>query len=193
MSDLFFTSDLHLGHANSIRFTDRPYSCVDEMNEALIKNINGVVGKNDELYILGDVSFRTNKTTVIELLKEITCRNLHLVVGNHDLDFLQDEVFKTVEIYQEIRYADHELPLVLFHYPISDWNRKRHGAMHLHGHIHSVGPSYNEKNFAIGNYAFDVGVDANSFKPVSIEEIIALKNKTKENSEPNPEKEKEEN
>lgn len=145
MSDLFFTSDLHLGHANSIRFTDRPYSCGDEMNEALIKNINSVVGKNDELYILGDVSFRTNKATVIELLKEITCRNLHLVVGNHDLDFLQDGVFKTVEIYQKLRYADYELPLVLFHYPINDWNRKRHGAMYLHGHIHSVGLTYNEK------------------------------------------------
>ncbi|MCL1797673.1 MAG: hypothetical protein FWG24_05105 [Eggerthellaceae bacterium] len=36
----YFTSDLHIGHNNVIRFSDRPFSDVLEMNNALISNIN---------------------------------------------------------------------------------------------------------------------------------------------------------
>ena len=57
-SMLYFTSDLHLGHDNAIEFTNRPFSTVDEMNLALVQNINETVGTDDELWILGDFSFK---------------------------------------------------------------------------------------------------------------------------------------
>jgi len=55
----FFTADLHLDHAKILRpdFCARPYSCVEEMNEALIANWNDRVTKHDQIYILGDVSW----------------------------------------------------------------------------------------------------------------------------------------
>ena len=56
---IYFTSDTHFGHENVIRFAGRPYETVAQMNHALVANINARVQPRDELYILGDFSFRT--------------------------------------------------------------------------------------------------------------------------------------
>lgn len=64
--------------------------------------------------------------------------------------------------------------LVLFHYPILDWQGMYHGSIHVHGHIHSKGSDYNITNFANGTFAYDCGVDANDYHPVALESIIEL-------------------
>lgn len=46
-----------------------------------------------------------------------------------------------------------------------------HGGRHLHGHIHSCGGAYNEFNRRQGLLRYDVGVDANDYAPVSLEEF----------------------
>ena len=51
-----FTSDLHLGHRGIIRMQDRPFADLKEMNRVLIYNYNAVVGKDDIVYILGDIA-----------------------------------------------------------------------------------------------------------------------------------------
>ena len=51
---VFFTSDLHLGHANVITYDNRPFSSVEEMDEELIRRWNAKVGKGDVVYVLGD-------------------------------------------------------------------------------------------------------------------------------------------
>lgn len=55
---VYFTADLHLGHANAIRFTSRPFQSVEEMDKSLITNINSRVLMEDELWILGDFSLK---------------------------------------------------------------------------------------------------------------------------------------
>ena len=50
---LFFTSDTHFHHANIIRFCDRPFRDVEEMDEILIRNWNEVVGPEDTIFHLG--------------------------------------------------------------------------------------------------------------------------------------------
>lgn len=175
MRQLFFTSDLHLGHKNVIGFTNRPFLSIEEMNERLIKNINKTVGYNDDLYILGDVAYRANKGKTLDLLKSINCRHLHLILGNHDKDYSNDGIFESIDIYKEIEYDENQLPLVLFHYEIKEWNRKLYGAIHLHGHIHSIGSDHNIDNFRAKHFAYDVGVDANNYCPVSLEEILMFK------------------
>ena len=182
---LYFTSDLHLGHENAIEFTKRPFKSVDEMNNILIENINAVVGEKDELWILGDFSYKLNKEQVRQIRRQIKCRHVHLVYGNHDKDYSQEHIFQSVQHYKELKTEYGRI--VLFHYPILEWNAAHYGTIHLHGHIHSTG-EYNSENlqkfyrdrFPSGHAAnnedlrlriYDVGIDANQFKPISLAEI----------------------
>lgn len=66
-----------------MQFKERPFLSVVEMNGALIHNINEVVGKEDELWILGDFSYRVNKEQVCQLRNQIICRHVHLIYGKH--------------------------------------------------------------------------------------------------------------
>ena len=61
--------------------------------------------------------------------------------------------------------------LVLMHYPIVEWNGFYHNSIHLHGHIHAD-HLYNVRCRDAHLRRYDVGVDANDFKPVSFDEII---------------------
>ena len=185
---IYFTSDLHLGHANSIEFTHRPFADVDEMNETLIRSINMVVDKKDELWILGDFAYKVDREKVRELRNSILCKRVHLVVGNHDKDYSQDHIFQSVQHYKELKTPYGRF--ILFHYPIMEWNAAHYGSVHLHGHIHSTG-EYNAQNLSkkfrdrfpeghvekqedLGLRIYDVGVDANDYRPVSLEQIAEL-------------------
>lgn len=78
----WFTSDLHLGHSNIIRYCGRPYSDVNTMNTAVLEAINSQVESGDELWILGDVAMG-DVTRNVPLLRQINC-NVHIVAGKHD-------------------------------------------------------------------------------------------------------------
>ena len=60
---------------------------------------------------------------------------------------------------------------VLMHYPMLSWPRLHHGSIQLNGHIHA-GADYNIQDRMDGIQRYDVGVDANDFRPVSVEQII---------------------
>ena len=70
-----------------------------------------------------------------------------------------------------IKVNDGRQRVVLSHFPLADWPSMRRGSWHLHGHIHSQGMDYNEFNRRQGVMRFDVGVDANAYAPVSLDEI----------------------
>lgn len=82
----------------------------------IIGNINEIVGHDDELWILGDLSYRCTVEHTLECLRRINCRHLHLIIGNHDRNFrlrfndmLYEDVFETIDDYCEI---DMELPVL---------------------------------------------------------------------------------
>ena len=52
----WFSADLHFGHANIIRYCDRPFADVDEMNWRLVRRWNATVAPTDEVWVLGDVA-----------------------------------------------------------------------------------------------------------------------------------------
>jgi calcineurin-like phosphoesterase family protein len=93
MANIFFTSDHHWGHANILKFVSpagtllRPeFSCVEEMDEAMVDRWNAVVRPQDKVYHLGDVAMK--------LPALAHCARCHghkrLVRGNHDIFKLKD-------------------------------------------------------------------------------------------------------
>lgn len=170
---IWFTSDMHLGHEKALDFTIRPWQQIDEMNEGIIANINAKVKKKDELYILGDYSFRIPALEAAVLRKKIICEKVHLVPGNHDKDWNHKPVQGTFIVEPPIKVLkENGRKFVLSHFPMMDWQSMSHESIHLHGHIHSQGSLYNEMNRMQGVYRYDVGVDANNYTPVSMEEIL---------------------
>ncbi|MBP3702571.1 MAG: metallophosphoesterase, partial [Lachnospiraceae bacterium] len=82
MANVFFTSDIHLGHRGVLDFDNRPWDNLEDMNEGLIKRWNDKVGKGDRVYILGDLCWLSG-----EKAKALVGRlngNLYLIRGNHD-------------------------------------------------------------------------------------------------------------
>lgn len=164
---IFFTADLHFGHLNTIFKYKRPFCNVEEMNRTLIDNINTDCGEEDTLYILGDIARGINIPKTEEYLRQIRCKMI-LIRGNHDRRY-DETLFEGIYDYQEI-FTEHR-KFILMHYPLMEWKKKEEGAFQLHGHTH-YSKEYNLSNRNKGIMQYDVGVDANNYRPVSAIQII---------------------
>jgi calcineurin-like phosphoesterase family protein len=82
MNDIYLIGDTHFYHKNIIRYCDRPFDSVEEMNEKLIKNWNNTVGKHDIVYMMGDFAL-CGKDKIIEIGKRLNGKK-RLILGNHD-------------------------------------------------------------------------------------------------------------
>ena len=172
MSNTFFTSDTHFNHANILKFCpdSRLFSKIEEMNEGLVKNWNSVVSPSDTIWHLGDVMWGQFDINRLNGEK-------HLIIGNHDNFNLLRGFFKSIQPYHELKgMIPKTRALALMHYPIESWNGKYHGSIHLHGHTHNTLDNS-------GLLRFDVGVDCWEMKPISIEDVLALVPKRKEEAE----------
>lgn len=165
----FFTADLHLGHKSIIDNCRRPFASVEEMDAALIANINARVTKSDSLYIIGDFSLG-NFSAVCEQRKKIICPQVFLLRGNHDgLSAVQYE--KAGFIFKgdicDLKMEDGQ-KITLCHYAMRRWNCSHHGAWQLYGHSHGNLPD-DPRLFSI-----DVGVDPRCLNPVSYNDVLDL-------------------
>lgn len=138
---------------------------MEYMNASIIEGINVTVKPDDTLYILGDVSFDKVPKT-IQILKQLNCKNIILVRGNHDPvnspEF--DACFAEVCDYKEINHDGFKI--VMSHYPILEWNRMHYGSIHFHGHTHG-------SNCAIHEFrSLDVGFDATGKIVSTMSELI---------------------
>jgi calcineurin-like phosphoesterase family protein len=176
---IYFTADTHINHRNIINLCDRPFRDengepdVVSMDDTLIKNWNSIVTSEDEVYLLGDFAF-TGVNKLEEILNTLNGK-IYFIWGNHDnkkhILRLKNR-FEWIKDYHTMWYFhdDVKYHFVLFHYPITSWDRMYHGSIHLHGHQHIVDQIDRELKI------YDVGVDGNGFKPVSIVDIINLMN-----------------
>lgn len=197
---MFFTSDLHIGHANVIKYDERPFKDVDEMHESLILRFNSTVPKNGLTYFLGDVG---NKPKDVRSVIERLNGTKILILGNHDhgMGTMLNCGFDAVVWNATIYIGDHRVTMShcpLLGVPREDlghiqkvrdgfskdvnWHgegRKAHrmcsmpdeGQFHLHGHIHSRKGSAKSKKILGRQY--DVGVAANDYRPVSLSAITS--------------------
>ena len=157
---IYFTSDLHLGHYNIIKYCNRPFNTVEKMNNIIINNWNNIVKEDDIVYILGDITLASDVVSE-RYLNELIGKK-YLIKGNHDR-IKNSPQLGWIKDYYELKYKDKTF--ILSHYPFNEWNHMYRGAIHLHGHHHN-NSDYNMKQEYL---RYDVDVDANDFKPVSIE------------------------
>ena len=137
MANLFI-SDLHFGHKNALAFDNRKFVTIEEHDEALIKNWNDTVEIDDDVYVLGDISWH-NATKTIDIFKSLN-GNIHLIVGNHDKKLLKNRelqsLFVEITDYKELSLSDGK-GIILCHYPIPCFNHHYYGWYHLYGHVHN--------------------------------------------------------
>jgi len=161
---IYFTSDIHFGHENIIKYCNRPFSSVDEMDDTLIKNWNSKVKPNDEIYVIGDFSFQA-PSKYLPLLNG----KKYLVLGNHDDRKVMEQTNSWVWIrdYYELKLQvnGQKQMIALFHFAMRTWNKQHHGSWHLFGHSHGGMPPHGK--------SFDIGVDCWNYFPLSLDEVTA--------------------
>jgi calcineurin-like phosphoesterase family protein len=183
---IFFTSDIHFGHKNILRFTQRGklVGSVEEMDGAIIANWNKMITPEDTVYILGDVAM-CNMKYAEECLRSLN-GELHLIVGNHDKGIVNSAArkqFKSMQDYKRITVPVQDLyskeqginygadrTIVMFHYPIYEWDGIQYGNYHLHGHTHG------NINGAVPGRVVDIGLDGplavGTLAPVSLDQVV---------------------
>ena len=136
----WITSDLHLFHKNILKFCPETRGCfqdVDHMHRDVVKIWNSVVGEDDLVYNLGDVTFG-NAYKSAQILQQMNGRQI-LIRGNHDSKSLKDvnfrNCFEEVHDYLEIKHSGKKV--ILFHYPVSEWRDCHYGSVHFYGHLHN--------------------------------------------------------
>jgi calcineurin-like phosphoesterase family protein len=188
----WFTSDTHFCHANIIKYSNRPFASVEQMNEALIQRWNSCVKPTDSVIHLGDYGLG-GLENCLPILSRLNGRK-YLVPGNHDkcspsyypldkrhraVDFQQrylDAGFE--DICENVQMIETELLgyVVLSHFPYVgdsgpedrhvEFRPKDKGMWLIHGHVH--------ERWAQRGKMINVGVDARNGYPVSEEQIAEI-------------------
>lgn len=179
----WFTSDLHFGHVNILKYCNRPFANIEEHDAALVNNWNAKVKPEDIVFILGDFSMNRYAACKFAPLLNGT---KYLIPGNHDV--VHPRFGNKAEIAKEAYNAAglnvcninailvagyHDLRMNHFpagkHYAkFEKWLPPEHveGQWHLHGHTHQT--------TRIEGHNVHLGVDAWSYSPVSLEDIVEL-------------------
>lgn len=138
----YYIADCHFFHAaQNERMDRRGFSSVDEMNEYMLEKWNHKVRTNDDVVILGDLSFGRPEETA-GLLNRLHGR-LYLISGNHDRSLSGSaacaERFGWIRPYEEL--SDNNRKVILCHYPIMCYNGQYHKMPEtymLYGHVHDT-------------------------------------------------------
>ena len=166
-----YISDLHFGHKNVIQFDHRPFTDRDEMDSTMIKWWNSRVSADDDVYIIGDFCFRSEKSPdwYLRQLKG----HKHLIIGNHDHVTIQCEnAAKYLESMDKMLHVnDQGNAICLCHYPLAEWYKSHHGTWLIYGHIH--GRKADTYQFMkTREHALNAAACINNYTPVSFNELV---------------------
>lgn len=161
MRDIWIISDTHFGHANIIKYCDRPFESVQHMDETMIENWNRVVKPHDKVYHLGDVFMKVDGS----ILERLNGKK-RLIVGNHD-DIKNPILFNNFEkimLWKDFK----EHGVLLSHVPVHHESIIR-DRINVHGHIH-------QRQVLLSEGGIDrryrcVCVEHINYTPIHIEEL----------------------
>lgn len=162
----YFTADWHLSHNNILKYCNRPFSNVRDMDTTIFENAFSRLKSGDLLYYLGDLSF--DKAVSYEFFNRMSSRNVqvHFIYGNHDYKVKKiiDEKSVWTGDFKSIKVKNRNISLM--HYQMRVWPKSHFNSWHLYGHSHggldNVGKMW------------DVGVDCNNFEILSFDEVEAI-------------------
>jgi len=178
---IWLTADHHFGHANIIKYCDRPYETVEEMDRDLIDRWNSVVQDADIVFHLGDFTLGNLDTARRYFAQLRGCIWVVSSRWHHDRGWLTDRLFpegcvslsgKVVTAPGPMHVLDfseysldgiHSRRLSLSHYPLRVWDVQHYGGWHAHGHTHR------DLDWPEGSLVKHVGVDTCNFTPVSMD------------------------
>ena len=163
MNELFLTGDLHLNHRKIIKYSSRPFHCIEDHDMSLIRNWNSVVGSGDTVIIDGDLSFG-NVDLTKDYLSSLNGKKI-MVLGDHDKQVWQCKSYfeKIVQMYQFI-YRGHWIAIC--HWCMRVWPKSHYNSYHGYAHSHGALPP-------IGK-SWDVGVDNNNYTPLHIHDFLKI-------------------
>lgn len=174
--NLYFTADSHFNHANIIKFCNRPFNSVEQMNETLIDNWNQVVGKDDIVFHLGDFCLG-GAAEWTKLLDRLNGK-IYLILGNHDLKNIRQGFIQRFEhVALQMFITVDKQKMYLSHYPFLCFEGGYKDIWQLFGHVHTRKNNTGidaERLQYLYPTQYDVGADNNNFKPVSFEEVKAI-------------------
>lgn len=129
----FYIADMHFGHKNVIRYDNRPFDSIEEMDKAMITLWNETVGDNDVVYILGDFSwYKEEKTAFI-----LGCLKGHKVLIRGITTIFLQKSQDTLNGFVNMQKSKMEKKVVMSHYPMPFWNGQHRNSIHLYGHVHN--------------------------------------------------------
>lgn len=177
MSNIWFTSDLHMNHAQEFLYGPRGFANEKEMNEAIVERWNSVVKAEDIVWNLGDIAMN-DIAGAIPYLNKLNGTQYWLL-GNHDTNNKVERILKSCwKIHVPAHtYASLEkiggMNIYMSHYPTLTANfDEKHFSRHvisLHGHIHSK----NNWMIPTNPFIYHVGADSHNCTPVHIDEVLS--------------------
>ncbi len=169
---LFSTSDTHFNHVNCIKYDNRPFKTIEQMNETLIENWNSIVPKDGVVFHIGDVAL--GRPEDLDSILRALNGKIILIKGNHEAAAthkINKYRFEFIDKYYELELGDKQL-ICMIHYPMACWNQSHYGkSWNLHGHSHG--------KFSGQGKQYDVGSPCNNYTPKSFHEIKKIIDKKK--------------
>ena len=174
---IWFTSDSHFCHKNIIKYCDRPFLDVEEMNSELIRRWNSEVAEDDVVYHLGDI-YLGPADRARSLLSALNGRII-LIRGNHDRHskdwYLQRGI---AEMYPSLFLYAGGKRILLTHEPDKDTGYRigEDYDLHFFGHIHN--DTHRGAYPAVAHNGACLCVELWNYYPVALETIVRLCDET---------------
>ena len=165
---IYFSADHHFNHANIIKFCNRPFSSIEEMNEVLIQKWNAKVKPQDTVYYLGDFCFGSQEDYF--KIRSRLNGHIYLIHGDHDKQIGSPEEFDLIGKIPLLNWKYNGISITMCHWCMRTWAKSHYNSWHLYAHSHGSLPSIGKSH--------DVGVDNNAFELLSFDDIYEImKNK----------------